>query len=109
MAVTISKSPSTPVLHGSEYHRRTEVTLDSSLAEGGEPLTHKQLGFRRVTRAICQVKNGSESESTTLANVRYDESGEKLIPNDQKTQKPMAKEANLGKVVVIVDAWGVPR
>lgn len=84
----------------------SEVTLDNSYAEGGEPLTAKELGLRIVDSATCFVKNGSEAEATAVGSVYYDTSAAKLIVNDYKTQKPMAGAKDLSKVVVIVHASG---
>jgi hypothetical protein len=106
MSLTVTKEPGRPDVIGALRATRTEVTLDSSYTEGGEPLTAAQLGLRLVDRATCTVKHGSEVEATAVGSVVYDQSAGKLIVNDYKTQKPMVKEKDLSKVVVIVDAWG---
>lgn len=91
---------------GSEKRTVTEVTLDNSYAEGGEPLTPKELGLRTVDSAVCIAKNLSESETVTVGSIWYDTANQKLRVNDAKTQKEMAGTKDLSKVVVIVTALG---
>jgi hypothetical protein len=105
MSVTVSKKGPTRI-PGAERRTVTEITLDNSYAEGGEPLTAAQLSLHHVEHANCTVKNGSEAEATTVGSVIYDPAAAKLIVNDYKTQKPMVKEKDLSKVVVVIEAWG---
>lgn len=87
----------------------TDVTLDSSFQENGESLTAAQLGLAKVDHASCTVKNGSEAEATAVGSAWYDPTKELLVLNDYKTQKTLAKEKDVSKVVVRVIAFGKTR
>lgn len=105
MAVS-TKRISKGTVPGAGRRSVTEVTLDSSYQENGEPLTAKELGLRRVTDAFCIVKNGSEAEATTVGSAWYEPAKALLHVNDYKTQKEMASAKDLSKVVVLVMANG---
>lgn len=91
------------------FYTSTIVKLDNSYLEGGEPLSAAQLGLAVVDEAICFPTNGSEAEATAVGEIRYSTSAEKLIVMDYKTQKEMAKEKDLSKVLVRVVAFGKAR
>jgi hypothetical protein len=92
---------------GSDYYSITQVTLDNSYAEGGETVSARELGLRRVIWATCDVLAGSESEEW-LAFATYTPSTEKVHLFSSKTGKELVKEKDLSKVVVQVVAFGKP-
>lgn len=106
MAVT---SASVLTARNTGFFTVTDVTLDSSYAEGGEPLTAAELGMASVDFATCSVKNGSESEAVPIMGPWYDPAKALLHLNDAKTQKELAKEKDVSKVVVRVLAFGKAR
>jgi hypothetical protein len=106
MAVSVS---SVKAAANTGFYTVTDVTLDNSYAEGGEPLTPAQLGLQSVDYATCLVKNGSEAEATAVGSCWYDMTNSKLVVNDYKTQKALAKEKDVSKVVIRVMAYGRQR
>lgn len=106
MAVSVS---SVTAPRNTGFYTVTDVTLDNSYQENGESLTAAQLGLAAVDFAQCTVKNGSEAEATAVGPCYYDPTKELLVVNDYKSQKPLAKEKDLSKVVVRVLAFGKAR
>jgi len=93
---------------GSDYYSIYNVTLDNSYAEGGETVTPRELGLRRVTFAICTVTNGTESATVRAVSAYYTPSTEKLHLIDSATGKEVSGTSDLSKVVVQVVAFGKP-
>jgi len=106
MAATVS---SVLTARNSGFLSVTDVTLDSSYAEGGEPLTAEQLGLASVDYAVCTIKNGSEAEAVPIMGPWYDQAKSLLHLNDAKTQKELVKEKDVSKVVIRVLAFGKAR
>lgn len=105
-AVTTKKIKSRmPV--GNEVRTITEVTLDNSYAEGGEPLTATQLGLKRVYRAHVEILNGPESEEW-IAYATYTALTSKVHLFSAKTGKELVATKDMSKVVLRVTAWGNP-
>lgn len=90
---------------GAERVALADVIFDASYAEGGEPLTPAQLGLRTVTFAICQIRNGSESEEF-VAEAWYSPAQQKIHLISGKTGKEVASGKDMSKVNVRVTAWG---
>lgn len=105
MSVTVStvQRPTLPT-----FYTVTDVTLDSSYAEGGEPVTAVQLGLAVVDHAWCNIKNGPESEEW-VAGAWFTASDMKVHLQNAKTGKELAKEKDMSKVVVRVFAFGKAR
>src|ERR1700684_2135356 len=100
MAVTVTKAKSRPV-PGKQRTSVCQVTFDSSYQENGEPLTLKELGYRRLTRnPICTIVNGSESSTLRPPNCWYSRTEEKIHLIDSATGKEVASAANCEKVKV---------
>ena len=95
-----------PTVPGAERFTVTTVTFDSSYQEGGEPLTPKELGLKRVTFAICVVTNGSEEATVRATDPFYTPSTEKIHLIDNATGKEVASTKNMEKVKVQVFAFG---
>jgi hypothetical protein len=89
---------------GAERRSVTNVTFDSSYAEGGEPLTPSELGLRRVTFATCSIIHGSESSTLRPGSAYYE--NEKLHLIDNATGKEVSGTSDMSKVVVQVVAFG---
>lgn len=106
MAVSVG---TTTTAANTGFYTVTPVTLDNSFQENGESLTAAQLGLAKVDHAICIVKNPSEAEATAVGSAWYDKTKELLVLNDYKTQKTLAKEKDVSKVVVEVTAFGKTR
>ncbi len=106
MAVS-TKIVDTARVPGSRRQTISEVTLDSSYLENGEPLTPKELGLTSVAWAFCLILNGSESETVEVGWAKYNVSKELLELFNYKTQKQIASTKNVEKVVVQVVAHGV--
>lgn len=106
MAVTVS---SVRTARNTGFYTVTDVTLDSKYLEGGEPLTAEQLGLAAVDDAFASIKNGSESEAVPVMGPWYDKDKSLLRINDAKTQKELASEKDVSKVVVRVLAFGKAR
>ena len=92
---------------GSRRQTVSEVTLDSSYLEGGEPLTPKELGLTSVAWCFCNILTGSESETVEVGWAKYNISKELLEVFNYKTQKQIASTKNLEKVVIQVVAHGI--
>lgn len=105
MSVTVSKDP-TASIPGAERRTITEITFDSSYAEGGEALTAKQLGLRIVEATVCNVIHGSESTELLAIAAFYTPSTSKIHLIDVKTGKEVASTKDMSKVVVQVLAFG---
>lgn len=98
----------TPRPPGDLFYSVKEVTLDSSYASEGEPLTAKELGLRRVVYAICEVLHGTESSTVRAVTAYYIPSTEKIHLIDSATGKEVEATKDLSKVVVQVIAFGKP-
>lgn len=105
MAVSVSRITDAQV---PRFRTVTDVTLDSSYQEGGEPLTAEQLGLATVERAECFMKNGSESEEY-VAWAFYEPAKSLLHLYSAKTGKEVVATKDLSKVVVRVTAMGSAR
>lgn len=108
MALTVKRLIN-PISVGSVFMAAVEATGDSSYAEGGEALTPADFGLQYIEHAVPVVKNGSEAEATTVGSAWYDKAKSLLRFNDYKTQKELAKEKDIGKVIVEVTAFGKAR
>lgn len=108
MGLTV-KRLTNPISVGSAFMAAIEATGDNSYAEGGEALTPAEFGLQSIDHAICIVKTLSEAEATTVGSVWYEPAKALLHVNDYKTQKELAKEKDLSKVVVQVTAFGKAR
>lgn len=106
MAVS-TKVVDTARVPGSRRQTVSEVTLDSSYLEGGEPLTPKELGLTSVAWAFCNILNGTEAEASPILSCKYNVEKQLLEAISAKTQKAMESAKDLGKVVVQVVAYGV--
>lgn len=106
MAVS-TKIVDTARVPGSRRQTVSEVTLDSSYLENGEPLTPKELGLTSVAWAFCLILNGSESETVEVGWAKYNVSKELLEVFNYKSQKQIASTKDLSKLVVQVVAYGV--
>lgn len=82
------------------------VTFDNSYAEGGEPVTAAELGFRRVVKSSWQLLNGSEEATVRPTNCWYTPSTAKLHLLDSATGKEVAKEKDMSKVKVEGEVFG---
>lgn len=91
---------------GGEKRTVNQVTFDNSYPTGGEALSVKELGLRRITFAQCTILNGSESAEKRVTNAVYDITNEKLKLIDSATGKELANAADASKVVVQVVAYG---
>jgi len=97
----------TPKVPGTRRRVSAEVTLDSSYLEGGESLTAKELGLSRVITAFCTLLQGSESETVEVGWATYNVEKELIKLFNYKTQKEIASTKDVGKVKVMVVAWGI--
>ena len=104
MALTVKalKEPGVP-----KFYTVTEVTFDSSYAEGGESFTPAQAGLASIDHAFVTVVNGSEEATVRPTNCFYKE--EKLHLIDSATGKEVAGTKNMEKVKVQVFAFGKAR
>jgi hypothetical protein len=91
---------------GSEKRAVVEVTFDNSYPTGGEVLTAKEIGLRRITLAECFILSGTESAVLRVGNAVYDKTTEKLKLIDNATGKELANASDASKVVVQVVAYG---
>lgn len=105
MAVTTSRLSKSKV-PGKSRTSITKVTFDSSYLEGGEPLTAKELGLRRVISSQCFIINGSEEATVRPTNCYYTPSTALIHLIDSATGKEVASTKNMEKVVVEVHASG---
>ncbi|HEU5115577.1 MAG TPA: hypothetical protein VFT74_02770 [Isosphaeraceae bacterium] len=107
MAVSVSNVLSVPYrISGNQRKTVYDVTFDSSYAEGGEPLTQKELGLSKIEYAEVTFKNGTEASEKWVAAGEYTPSEEKIHLQDLKTGKELAKETNCEKVKVRVVSYG---
>lgn len=104
VSTTISKTAKVP---GSQRRTVSTVTLDSSYAENGEPLTAAELGLSSVDYAHCQLLTGSEAEAVDVGWANYNVEKSLLEVYEGKSQKQMAATKNLEKVKVQVIAFGI--
>lgn len=105
VSVTNVQTARTP---GDLYYSIKEVTLDASYAEGGESLTARELGLRRVVFAQCEVQHGTESSTIRAVSAYYTPSTAKIHLIDSATGKEVEATKDLSKVVVRVVAFGKP-
>ena len=108
LAVT-SKVVGTAAVPGAERTTRTEITLDSEYAAGGEPVTVSELGLTRLVSGRAMLLTGSESETVEVGFARFEvvsETEAKIRVYNYKTQKEIATGKNLEKVKVEVIASG---
>jgi hypothetical protein len=91
---------------GAQRETITNVTMDSSYLEGGEPLTAAQLGLNIVDSTVCNVIAGTESSTLRGIAAYYTPSTSLIHVIDDATGKEVASTGNLEKVVVQVVARG---
>lgn len=105
MSAIVTKAPKS-YIPGADRMTVTEVTLDSSYALGGEPVTPKQLGLRVLDVAICNIVHGDEVKTAEIfPGVAYYKEGKIHVIN-LKTGVEVAETKNLEKLVVQVIAFG---
>lgn len=99
----------TATVPGNRRRTTSNVTCSEKYVEGGEKLTPADLGLTRIEAgdAICNIKNPSEAEETSVSAAFYDAEKELLHLWAAKTGKELAKEKDVSKLVVQVTAWGV--
>jgi hypothetical protein len=105
MSATVTKKPKkrSP---GAFFFTVTEVTLDSSYALAGEPISAAQLGLRHVDIAVCSIVHGDEAKSSEIfPGVAFYKEGKIHVVN-LKTGVEVAETKNLEKIVVQVVAFG---
>lgn len=104
MALTVKslKEPGVP-----KFYTVTEVTFDSSYAEGGESFTPANAGLATIDHSFCAITHGSESATLRPTNCYYE--SEKLHLIDSATGKEVAGTSNMEKVKVLVFAFGKAR
>lgn len=109
MAVS-TKIVDTAIVPGARRQTVSEVTLDNSYAEGGEPVTATELGLARILWGVAFLLTGTESETVELgfaSFVRKTDTSAVIEAYNYKTQKLIATGKDLSKVKVLVWAMGI--
>jgi hypothetical protein len=101
---TVTKSKKPPAVPGSERVGYATFTFTNSYTNGGDAITAKQFGLRRIDVAECWVLKGTESAVLRVTSAWYE--GGKLHLLDSATGKEVVAASDVSKVTVLVKAIG---
>lgn len=104
MALTLTRV-GRPRKNGNKKEIDWDITWDSSYASGGEEVTARELGMRRVDDVNAKFLSGSESATLRPTNCYY--SGGKFHLIDSATGKEMEATKDMSKVKTRVTVIGV--